>query len=147
MKPLHIFAFLTIMPLSFLPCTAGAGDLVVMPATETSLESLLWHSRPVVVFADSPEDPQFQRQMQLLAEDPAALEERDVLVIADTDPGARSGPRQRLRPRGFSLVLVDKDGEVKMRQPRPLRVREITHAIDRWPLRRQEMLERRPSGR
>lgn len=147
MKPLHIFAFLAFAPLSFMPQASVAADLVVVPASETTLDSLLWQSRPVVVFADSPDDLQFQRQMQLLSEDAAALEDRDVLVITDTDPTARSSVRQRLRPRGFSLVLVDKDGEVKMRQPRPLRVREITHAIDRWPLRRQEMLERRPSGR
>jgi hypothetical protein len=55
--------------------------------------------------------------------------------------------RPRLRPRGFSLVLMDKDGEVKRRNPAPWGVREITHAIDRFPLRRQEMLERRPAGR
>jgi hypothetical protein len=34
-----------------------------------------------------------------------------------------------------------------MRKPQPWSVREITRAIDRFPLRRQEMLERRPSGR
>jgi hypothetical protein len=42
---------------------------------------------------------------------------------------------------------MDKDGEVKRRNPAPWGVREITHAIDRFPLRRQEMLERRPAGR
>ncbi len=85
--------------------------------------------------------------MEWINRDLAALDERDVVVIVDTDPEARTPVRQRLRPRGFSLVLMDKDGEVKMRKPQPWSVREITRAIDRFPLRRQEMLEQRPSGR
>jgi hypothetical protein len=44
-------------------------------------------------------------------------------------------------------VLIDKDGEAKLRKPLPWDVREITHAIDKFPLRRQEMRERLPSGR
>ena len=50
--------------------------------------------------------------------------------------------RAKLRPRGFSLVLIDKDGEAKLRKPLPWDVREITHAIDKFPLRRQEILGR-----
>jgi hypothetical protein len=69
------------------------------------------------------------------------------VVITDTDPEARSAVRQRLRPRGFSLVLMDKDGEVKRRAPAAWSMREIMHAIDRFPLRREEMLERNPAGR
>ena len=89
----------------------------------------------------------FLRQMQMLEADPAALAERDVVVIVDTAPDPQSAVRRQLRPRGFSLVLMDKDGAVKLRNPRPWTIREITHAIDRFPLRRQEMLEQRPAGR
>lgn len=116
-------------------------------AREADLASYLWRLRPIVVFADTPNDPQFVRQMQYLAEGGAELEERDVIVIVDTDPSARTEVRMRLRPRGFSLVIMDKDGEVKRRNPSAWRIREITHTIDRFPLRRQEMLEQRPAGR
>jgi hypothetical protein len=114
---------------------------------DVTIEQFLWDRRPVVVFADGPNDPQFRRQMEWIGRDLPLLDERDVVVIVDTDPEARSPVRQRLRPRGFALVLMDKDGEVKLRKPQPWTVREITRAIDRFPLRRQEMLERRPSGR
>lgn len=116
-------------------------------AADVTIEQFLWLQRPIVVFADTPNDPLFRRQMDAIDRDLDVLDERDVVVIVDTDPAARTAVRQRLRPRGFSLVLMDKDGEVKRRMPQPQTVREITRTIDRFPLRRQEMLERRPAGR
>jgi hypothetical protein len=104
----------------------------------------------VVVFADSPADPNFVRQMALLAERPDVLAIRNVVVITDTDPAARSEIRRALRPRGFSLVLVGKDGRVIQRKPSPWDVREITGAIDRTPQGQQEIQDRlraSPSGR
>ena len=141
----------------FLPLAAAAQDAATpamdppavgpIAAAETTLEQYLWLKRPIVVFADTPNDPAFQRQMQRITDDLDPLALRDVVVITDTDPAAQTAVRKRLRPRGFSLVLMDKDGEVKRRNPAPWTVRDITHAIDRFPLRRQEMLEQRPSGR
>ncbi len=116
-------------------------------ARDADLDGYLWRLRPILVFADTPNDPQFIRQMQYLAEGSADLEERDVIVIVDTDPAARTEVRQRMRPRGFSLVIMDKDGEVKRRNPSAWRIRDIVHTIDRFPLRRQEILEQRPAGR
>jgi hypothetical protein len=131
---------------------ADAGASAVSPvgpvtAADVTIEQFLWLQRPIVVFADTPNDPLFRRQMDAIERDLAVLDERDVVVIVDTNPAARTSVRQRLRPRGFSLVLMDKDGEVKRRMPQPQTVREITRTIDRFPLRRQEMLEQRPSGR
>lgn len=117
-----------------------------VPASEVSLADLLWLKRPVVVFADSPNDPAYQIQLEYLAEDPGPLIERDVVILVDTDPANPSEARQKLRPRGFSMVLLDKDGAVKLRKPLPWSVREIVHAIDKFPLRRQEIRERRARG-
>jgi hypothetical protein len=120
---------------------AGTADLP-LDGAEVTLSEFLWTARPVIVFANTAEDPSFQRQMDLLRERPDALADRDVVVIVDTDPDALSDLRRNLRPRGFSLVIVDKDGTVVQRKPAPWTVREITHAIDRLPLRRQEIRER-----
>lgn len=136
----------------FLPVAAvaqanpGTG-LEPLPAAGAVLGDFLWQKRPLVVFADTPADPAFVRQMEMLAAEAGPLAERDVIVISDTDPAAQSEVRQRLRPRGFSLVLMDKDGDVKRRVPAPWTVREITHAIDRFPLRRQEVRDWRPAPR
>jgi hypothetical protein len=119
----------------------------VIEAPGVTMAEFLWLKRPVIVFADSPNDPSFVQQMENFAEQPQLLAERDVVVIVDTNPSAASFFRQKLRPRGFSLVLMDKDGGIEIRKPRPWDVREITRAIDKFPLARQEMLERFPAGR
>lgn len=116
-------------------------------ASEITLEDLRFIARPVLIFADSAADPNVERQLRMLLERPDALEERDIVIVIDTDPAARSDARVRLRPRGFSLVIMDRDGEVKLRKPSPWSAREVIAAIDKFPSRRQEMLEQRPSGR
>lgn len=128
------------------PAPDGTPDLPFQ-GNEVALEDFMWVARPVVVFANTPADPAFQRQMGLLRERPEALAERDVVVIVDTDPGARSSVRLALRPRAFMLVIIGKDGQVEIRKPAPWDVREISRTIDKMPLRQQEIRDRRLGGR
>jgi hypothetical protein len=115
----------------------------VQPGEEVDLSSFLWHKRPIVVFADSPEDPRFKEQMILLTSEAAALLERDVVVLTDTTPKPTSALRKQLRPRGFMLVLVGKDGGVKLRKPHPWTVRELSRTIDKFQDRLREVEDRR----
>ena len=116
-----------------------ANELRVLPASEVDPAEFMWQARPVVIFADTAADPAFVEQLAALRRDPNPLLMRDAVVITDTDPGDVSRWRRQLRPEGFSLVLMDKDGQVKQRKPAPWSVREITRAIDKFPLRRQEI--------
>ena len=115
--------------------------LQVIDAVESglTLDELRWVSRPIVVFADTDRDPRFQEQLDMLLDRPGPLIERDVVVIFDADPDARSPVRLALRPRGFSMVIVQRDGHVALRKPHPWDVREITRAIDNLPMRIEEM--------
>lgn len=115
--------------------------LLAAPATATDdpMGQYLWQKRPVIVFADNPLDPSFSRQIELLERDAERLEERDVVVITDTDPTVLSDLRRKYRPRGFQLLLVGKDGQVKLRKPFPWDVRELSRVIDKMPLRKQEI--------
>lgn len=117
--------------------------LLVIDAAEVTLEEFLWIARPIVVFADTPRDPRFQDQIDLLLERPDPLIERDVVVIIDADPDARSEVRLALRPRGFSLVILQRDGRVALRKPSPWDVRAIMRAIDNLPMRIEEMRQSR----
>jgi Domain of unknown function (DUF4174) len=108
------------------------------PADRRSLSDLLWIARPLVVFADSASDPRFAQQIDLLEERMPELVERDVVVLTDTEPEARGPLRRDLRPRGFGIVLIDKDGSVAKRNPAPTTARELINLIDRMPSRRQE---------
>jgi len=117
----------------------ASDELRILEAAEVEPAEFLWQARPVVVFADTAADPAFIEQLAALKRDPIALNLRDVVVITDTDPAGASIWRRQLRPEGFSLVLLDKDGQVKQRKPVPWSVREISRAIDKFPLRLQEI--------
>jgi hypothetical protein len=119
-----------------------ADPSTVFDAAEVDLGAFLYAARPIVVFANSPRDPAFIEQMQELLAELDRLEERDVVLVMDTDPEARSDIRQRLRPRGFMTVLIGKDGQVKLRKPFPWTVRELSRSIDKMPIRQREMRER-----
>lgn len=126
------------------PVAAWEADhTAILPAEGIDLDAFEYVARPVVIFADSPRQPQLLEQVRLLEEALGDLAARDAVVIVDADPEARSAVRRELRPRGFGLVLVDKDGRVILRQPAPTAVREITRAIDRTPIRQEELREGR----
>lgn len=108
-------------------------------AADVSLDEFLWVARPIIVFADTPADPRFREQLQLLAERPDTLLERDAVIIVDTDPSAGSAIRRELRPRGFALVVLQKDGSVGFRRPSPRDVREIVRGIDNFSFRQEEL--------
>ena len=145
MKQLFAFVIMALIPLSGFAQTATEDPepLIVTATDEVTLEDFMWVSRPLIIFAESPKDPRFKQQMALIEALPDDLRTRDVVVITDTDPAAKSPIRERLRPRGFGLVLVAKDGTILLRKPKPWTVREISRSIDKLPARQEEVRERR----
>ncbi|MGR3627874.1 MAG: DUF4174 domain-containing protein [Sulfitobacter sp.] len=116
-------------------------DPLFLPADMADISVFQWKKRPVLVFANSENDPAYVAQMEYLRDREEELRLRDVIVLTDTDPTARSALRLRMRPRGFMLVLVDKEGQIELRKPFPWDVREITRSIDKMPLRQREIRE------
>jgi hypothetical protein len=141
---LAIFALAA--PLSAQDSPPEADGLRIVEITadnNPALNEFLWIARPLVVFADSPNDPRFIEQMEYIAARESDLIDRDVVVITDTDPGISSAIRETLRPRGFDFVLIGKDGQKYLRKPLPWDVREITRSIDKMPMRQQELRDLR----
>ncbi|MDR9485758.1 MULTISPECIES: DUF4174 domain-containing protein [Sediminimonas] len=137
-----LFVILSIAPALAVEEDGGdSPEMPLMEAGDITLEQFKWENRLIVVFADSPLDPSFRQQMEKLREDVPALLVRDVVVLTDTNPEGKSSLRQKLRPRGFGLVLIGKDGQVKLRKPAPWDMREISRSIDKWPIRQQEIRE------
>mgnify|MGYP001497488147 CR=1 FL=1 len=134
-----IFAIFLAVTASFANETDVNDNALILKGSEINLNDFLWINRPIVVLADSPGDPRFVEQMRLLREQLPDLKDRDVVVITDTEPSQKTDLRQKLRPRGFMLVLIGKDGGIKLRKPSPWNVREISRIIDKMPMRRQEM--------
>ncbi len=118
-----------------------ADPTTIFEASEVDLDDFRWIARPLVVFGEAEQEPSFREQMELIRERQEELVRRDVVVVADADPAANSEVRRRLRPRGFQLTLLGKDGGVKLRKPFPWDVREISRSIDKMPMRQQEIRE------
>lgn len=142
----RILALATILVLSapFSAAEEGGGALEIIDLTQEDNRSIdlaqfQWTNRLLVIFADTGNDPRFVEQMDLLSEQSDELDERDVIVLLDTDPTLESRLRERMRPRGFAIVLVGKDGQIRLRKPFPWSVREISRAIDKSPLRQREL--------
>lgn len=133
--------FFAVAAFIFIPILSLAENNVIFVEVtkDTDLSSYQWTHRPIVVFANSPEDVNYTRQIKMLESGLNQLLVRDVVVLTDTNPSEVSPLRELLRPRGFALLIIGKDGQVKLRKPFPWSVRELSRAIDKMPMRRQEL--------
>ena len=128
---------------SFTPIANAIENNFITVDKDTNLKVYEWSHRPVVIFANSDRDPNFISQMEFLSEDIRALQERDIIVLIDTDPNLSSSLRKKLRPHGFAFILIGKDGQVKLRKPSPWNIREIARVIDKMPIRQQEIVRKK----
>ena len=138
--------FLVILVLifaSFTPIANAIENNFIKVDKDTNLKIYEWTHRPIVIFANSDRDPNFISQMEFLSEDIKALQERDIIVLIDTDPNFSSSLRKKLRPHGFAFILIGKDGQVKLRKPSPRNIREIARVIDKMPIRQQEITRKK----
>ena len=133
--------FFAVAAFIFIPILSLAENNVIFVEVtkDTDLSSYRWTHRPIVVFANSPEEVNYTLQIKMLESELNELLVRDVVVLTDTNPSEVSPLRELLRPRGFGLLLIGKDGQVKLRKPFPWSARELSRAIDKMPMRRQEL--------
>ncbi len=95
----------------------------------------------LVVVVGRPNDPRATQQHVALEHDAAALRERDV-VVQDITPEAARHERPELgvsSEAAFEVLLVGKDGEVKLRREKLVAASEIITLIDTMPMRQNEM--------
>lgn len=110
--------------------------------SQPTLDDYLWKNRLILVFADSALDPRYTEQIELLNQDMSALKERDVVIIGNAGPENDTPLHRALRPHGFTVVLIGKDGGVKLRKPKPTSARDFIQAIDKMPMRQQEIRQK-----
>ena len=122
------------------------------PTGIVTLTELRNTSRPLLIFAPTPDDPQLQIQLRRLHENVAALADRNIVVIAIpynspsptsaqlTGTAAQSARRRfNIAPSDFTVILIGKDGGEKLRSPKPLTLDKLFDIIDAMPMRQQEM--------
>jgi hypothetical protein len=118
-----------------------------------SLGDYQWENRLLVVSASAPGDPNLARQLQQVAATRSEFAERDLVLISlATDGTSQAGERQ-LDPTQveairaalgidagvFSVLLVGKDGGVKLSEEAVVPMDDIYALIDTMPMRQQEM--------
>lgn len=113
------------------------------------LDSYRWQDRILLVFAPDAASPELATQRAIGREQAAGFTERDlrtVEVVDDAVTGA-SDPADALRRRfgardAFRVVLLDKDGNVKLDAAAPLPADRLFATIDAMPMRRSEAKRR-----
>lgn len=136
-----------------LVAAAGATFTAVPPAA--AIETYRWKKRPVIVFAPSDQDARLVRQKSIVGGNRTAFLDRDIVVIyvvggtlshdLGPGPGVNAGALRskfRIGEAGFRVLLVGKDGGVKIDSPTPLAAADLFAEIDRMPMRRDEIRRR-----
>jgi hypothetical protein len=119
---------------------AAGGSLFRSLTPETAnLNPYKWHYRPLVIFAPSETDADYVQQMSILEKSKAELAERDIMVLSDTSPTSKGQLRSQLNPQGFEVVLVGKDGGMKLRQQTPLSLETLLSTVDSMPMRKAHL--------
>lgn len=129
------FARLTALLAGVMPGLAPAmppDDLSPRPLEADTLDSLRWQARPVVILGEGAE---VEAQLGALMADGDALRERDVVILTE-GPGA--APLRERAGEGFVVMLIGKDGGVKLTQNSMIDSTEIVSLIDTMPMRQQE---------
>ena len=76
----------------------------------------------------------------MLAADRAGAEERDLVLVESAAPDqGRLRRRYDVAPEGFAVLLIGRDGGVKLRSGTPLTTGTLFDAIDAMPMRQAEM--------
>lgn len=124
------------------------------------LKSHTWKHRLLLVFAPSPNHPASLQQRSFFEQTAAGFRERELLYV-EAIPGTASTVRNQrvdaeaqaaLRKEfdvdegSFAVLLVGKDGGVKLRRGRAVASDELFALIDSMPMRQQE-LQRKGGGR
>jgi hypothetical protein len=108
------------------------------------LEDYVWKNRPVVLFAPSEQHAQFKKQQAMLSRNYDGLAERDIVVIPAleddwTDVKRFFGQKQNIKDDEFAVLLIGKDGEVKLSSRNPVSIDRLFNTIDSMPMRQREM--------
>ena len=126
-----------------------------MSAGETALDGYRWQNRLLLVFAPDADSALYRRQQEMLLVAERGLNERDMVIICVIRDAVSTKGRPAaavaavdlrdaygVLPQEFRVVLIGKDGGVKLRQEEPISAADLFALIDSMPMRKQEMGQR-----
>jgi hypothetical protein len=137
--------------------------IAIATAGECGGESMIdlhqshWKNRLLLIFASSADAPAYKALKAEMDAQRGGIQERDLLVgevLAGGQSLFAGRPiepesadalcrRFSVREQQFTVLLIGKDGELKLRKESPTELTEIFKLIDSMPMRQQEMRERK----
>jgi hypothetical protein len=140
---------------------AGVGALSILAGEEAvpmnvDFEPFKWKNRLLLVFAPDSSHPLLQSLQGDISTRKHEVDDRDLVVFeilgvgtskrdgTRLDPHTAASLRKQfdISPKAFSLILVGKDGRVKLRRNDPVKLEEIFRLIDSMPMRQEEMSQK-----
>ena len=127
-----------------------------LPVVAGSLDGYLFDTRPILLFTSSSKHPRFLQQLSAFTQYECEFYKRDMEVLTVVGNGKSvidgdtlsnedvSFLKDELEVGSYSelLVLVGKDGRVKLRAHMPLSANDLLRLVDAMPMRRLEKATR-----
>jgi hypothetical protein len=114
---------------------------VCFSAEAEQLKEYLWTNRVIVTFASEKSAPERLSMIKQISEYPCEFRKRDLVhidLIAGSNAYQALSQRFFITDKEFQLVLVGKDGKVKLNTNSPS-IKELFTFIDSMPLRKREV--------
>jgi hypothetical protein len=144
--------FLSVLIGALMPGVVHAGN----PLEVVDLDQYRWKNRLLFLFSPSSKVPAYQSLSQELNRNLDGVRDRGLLVFRILEQGPSAMDSQEIRSQGaetlrrrfgvslgkLTVVLVGKDGGVKLQRPGPVSLPDIFGLIDSMPMRQREMQEK-----
>jgi len=146
----------TIFPLAMILIASSVFSSRDAQAQSLDLSVFQWKKRLIFLFAPNRSHPMFSALHQSLAAHQSEAAERDLVIFEILDSAASrmnnevidSEAARRLREKfdvpghEFTVILIGKDGRVKLDRKEQTQLDDIFALIDSMPMRQEEMRQR-----
>mgnify|MGYP005843295859 CR=1 FL=1 len=123
------------------------------PNPDFNLDEYKWERRILIIFSPDTKQSEYQSQIQELKGQKEGMKERHMLIVhvlsGDLAKLQLEEPKEinqeQLRDRfdiqreEFTVLLIGKDGGIKMKSNQALEIKDIFGQIDAMPMRQREM--------
>lgn len=116
------------------------------------LQPYHWENRILLIFSPSDDFPAYLEQNQIFEDNQPAIKERDLVIFKVMNqkgmaPGSKALSQQEVKSlrehlgieEKFVTVLIGKDGTVKRKYEKVVKMETINAIIDAMPMRQREM--------
>jgi hypothetical protein len=121
----------------------GMNSVPLAASAGVTVDAMKWQRRVILISAGKPDEPDLERQRQLIAAWSGGAE-RDVTVVilagstvsGSADDAAALRREFDLPAESFQVLLLGKDGHVALRSEAPVSGTTFAHTIDAMPMRK-----------